>query len=120
MKKLLSALAGTILAAVFALPLNAAPISAPKPEHVQALETVKHWKGGRSNRHWRNGHHGNNRYASRSCRYYGSCYPRRYYGYRNYYPRYYQPYYPGYYPRYYRPYYPGYYRRSGVGIYLSF
>jgi len=119
MKMLLSALAATTLAAVFSLPLNAGPISAPKPEQVQALETVKHWKGWRGNRHWRNGHHWNNRHSWRSCRYYGSCYPRRY-GYRNYYPRYDQPYYPGYYPRYYRPYYRPYYPRSGVSIYLSF
>jgi hypothetical protein len=115
MKMLVSALAATVLATAFAFPLNAAPIAVPQPEQVQALETVKHWKGRRGNRHWRDGHHWNNRHSWRSCRYSGSCYPRRY-GYRNYYPRYYQPYYPGYYRPYYRPYYP----RSGVSIYQSF
>ena len=120
MKKLLSVLTATFLAAAFALPLNAAPIFVPKTEQMQALETVKSWKKGHGNRYWRNGRHWNNRYAWRNCGYYGSCYPRRYYGYRNYYPRYYRPYYPGYYPRYYRPYYPGYYPRSGFSIYLSF
>jgi len=108
MKKLMSALAAAILAVCFAIPLNAAPIFVPKPEQARAdvVESVKHWKGWRGNGYWRNGGHWNNRYAWRSCRYYG-CYPRRYYGYRDYYPRYYRPYYPGYYPRYYRPYYPG-------------
>ena len=112
MKKLLSLLTATFLAAAFALPLNAAPIFVPKTEQIQALETVKYWKKGHGNRYWRNGRHWNNRYAWRNCGYYGSCYPRRYYGYRNYY----RPYYPGYY----RPYYPGYYPRSGFSIYLSF
>ena len=115
MKKLLSVLTATILAAAFAMPLNAAPMFVPKPEEARAdiVEKVKQkWHG---KRHWRNGRHWNNRQAWRSCRYYGSCYPRRY-GYRNYYPRYYRPYYPGYY----QPYYPGYYPRSGVSIYLNF
>ena len=114
MKKLMSVLTATIAAAAFALPLNAAPMFAPKPEQVRAdvVETVKQWKKRNGNRHWRNGRHWNNRYAwrngrhwnnryaTRSCRYYGNCY----YGYRNYYPRYYRPYYPG----------------SGVNIYLNF
>jgi len=118
MKKLISALMATIVAAAFALPLNAAPMFVPKPEQARAdvVQPVRHWRGWRGNRYWRNGRYWNNRYAWRSCRYYGSCYPRRYYGYRNYYPRYYRPYY----PRYYQPYYPGYYQRSGVSIYLSF
>ena len=112
MKKLLSVLTATILATAFALPLSAAPMFKPKTEQMQALEPVKSWKKGHGNRYWRNGRHWKNRYAWRNCGYYGSCYPRRYYGYRNYY----RPYY----PRYYRPYYPGYYPRSGFGIYLSF
>ena len=121
MKRLLSAVAATILAASFALPLNAAPMFVSKPEQVQAdvVKPVKQWKKWHGNRYWRNGRHWNNRYAWRSCGYYGNCYPRRY-GYRDYYPRYYRPYYPGYYPRYYQPYYPGYYPRSGVSIYLNF
>ena len=122
MKKLLSTLAATILAASFALPVNAAPMFVPKPEQVRAdvVKNVEKVKNRKHYRHWRNGRHWNNRYASRNCGYYGSCYPRRYYGYRNYYRNYYRPYYPGYYPRYYRPYYPGYYPRSGVSIFLSF
>ena len=118
MKKLLSVVTATILGAAFALPLNAAPMFVPKPEQVRAdvVETVKQWKKGHGNRHWRNGRHfnnryawrngrhWNNRYALRNCGYYGSCYPRRYYGS----------------PNYYRPYYPGYYPRSGVSIYLNF
>ena len=119
MKKLISVLTATIVAAAFALPLNAAPMFAPKPEQVRAdvVETVKQWKKRNGNRHWRNGRHLNDRYAwrngrhfnnryARNCGYYGSCYPRRYYGYRNYY----RPYYP------YQPYYP----RSGVSIYMNF
>ena len=117
MKKLLSVVTATMLAAAFAMPLNAAPMFVPKPEQMRAdvVETVKHWKKGHGNRYWRNGRHWNNawrngrhwnnRYASRSCRYYGNC---RYYGYRNYYPRYYRPYYPGYYPQ------------SRVSLYFSF
>jgi hypothetical protein len=118
MKKLLSALAATILATAFALPLNAAPMFVQKPEQVRAdiVEKVKQWKKGHGNRHWRGDRRWDRRQAWRSCRYNGNCYPRRYYGYRNYYPRYYRPYDPGYY----RPYYPGYYPRSGVSIYLNF
>jgi hypothetical protein len=54
------------------------------------------------------GRHWNGRYARWDCRYYGSCYPRRYY----------RPYYSPYYG--YRDYYPRYYRGSGVSIYLQF
>ena len=48
MKKLLSALAATILATAFALPLNAAPMFVQKPEQVRAdiVEKVKQWKKG--------------------------------------------------------------------------
>ena len=74
----------------------------PKPEQVQtgAVEQVNHWR----HRQWRADRHWNRRYVSRSCRYYGRCYPRHY----------------GYYDRYYgyRDYYP--YRRSGVTIYFDF
>ena len=80
MKKLLSALAATILAAAFALPLNAAPMFVPKPEQVRAnvVEKVKHRK---YYRHWRGDRRWHRRQAWRSCRYYGNCYyPRRYYG----------------------------------------
>jgi hypothetical protein len=111
MKKLLSVLTATILAASFALPLNAAPIFVPKPEQAQtsAVEQVKHRRHWRHKYgHWRGDRHWRGRYAGRYCRYYGRCYPRRYYS----------PYY-GYYPRYY-DYYPRYYRGSGVGIYLEF
>lgn len=105
MTKLLSALAAVALAASFALPLNAAPIFVPKPEQAQAgaVEQVNHWR----HRHWRADRHWNRRYASRSCRYYGRCYPRHYgyYGYRD-----------GYYG--YRDHYR--YRRSGVTIYFNF
>ena len=101
MKKLLSVATAIILAAGFAMPLNAAPMFVPKSEQAQAnvVEPVKNWKNKHGNRYWRNGRHWNNRYAWRNCGYYGSCYPRRY-GYRNY--------------------YPGYYPRSGVSIFLSF
>ena len=96
MKKLLSALAATILAAAFAMPLNAAPMSAFRNPSKCAPTSSKrssrkwhrkhyrHWRGLRGLRDRRN--------AWSSCRYYGSCYPRRYYGYRNYY----RPFYPGY------------------------
>jgi hypothetical protein len=128
MKTLLSALAATILAASFTLPVNAAPIFVSKPEQVQArvVETVHHRRHWRHNyyRNWRSDRYWHRRHAWRSCRYYGGCYPYRYYGYRpyygyrNYYPRYYgNGYYPGYYGN---GYYPGYYPRSGVSIYLSF
>ncbi|MCZ4093026.1 hypothetical protein [Sinorhizobium psoraleae] len=99
MKKLLSALTATILAVSFALPLNAAPIFVPKSEQVQTgpVEQVRH----RRHRHWHADHHWNRRYAWRSCRYYGRCYPRHYgyYGYRDYY---------------------RYHRRPGVSIYFNF
>jgi hypothetical protein len=116
MKKLLSVMIATFLAAAFAMPLNAAPMFVPKTEQVRedVVEKVKHRK---YYRHWRGDRRWHRRQAWRSCRYNGNCYPRRYYGgYRNYY----RPYYPGYYPRYYRPYYPGYYPRSGVSIFFSF
>jgi hypothetical protein len=106
MKKLSSVLMATILGMAFALPLNAAPLSVPKPEQVQtgAVEQVRHRKHWRHKhyRHWKKRHA---RHAWRDCRYYGGCYPRRYYG------RYYG--YRDYYPRYYR-------RRPGVSIYLNF
>ncbi|WP_248449449.1 hypothetical protein [Sinorhizobium meliloti] len=102
MSKLLSALIATILAASFALPLNAAPIFVPKPAQVQAdsAEQVNH----RHYRHWRAERHWNRRHAYRSCGYYGRCYPRHY-GYSNYRP----------YHRYHR-----YHRRSGVTIFFNF
>jgi hypothetical protein len=112
MKMLLAALT-TILALFFALPINAAPVYVPKTEQarIDGLELVHkkkdwrrnywrgngHWKG---NRHWRGNSSWNRRQAWRSCRYYGTCYPGRYYGYRDNYPRY--------------------YRRSGVSIFLGF
>jgi hypothetical protein len=98
MKKLFSILAAAILIGAFALPLNAAPIFVPRSEQVRldSLETVhhkrKHYRNWRADRPW------NRRHAWRSCRYYGNCYPRRYYGYRENYPRY--------------------YRRSGVSIFI--
>jgi hypothetical protein len=102
MKKLLSALIAGVLAASFALPLNAAPIFVPKPEQVLtgAVEQVNH----RRHRHWRADSHWKRRHAHRSCRYYGRCYPRHYgyYGYRDYH-------------RYHR-----YHRRPGVTIYFNF
>ncbi|MDX0018817.1 hypothetical protein GOC03_05570 [Sinorhizobium meliloti] len=102
MSKLLSALIATILAASFALPLNAAPIFVPKPAQVQAdsAEQVNH----RHYRPWRAERHWNRRHAYRSCRYYGRCYPRHY-GYSNYRPHY----------RYHR-----YHRRPGVTIFFNF
>ncbi|ASY68796.1 signal peptide protein [Sinorhizobium fredii USDA 205] len=99
MKKLLSALPAVVIAASFALPLNAAPIFVPKLEQVQAgmVEQVNH------RRNWRDSHW-NRRHAWRSCRYYGRCYPRydytQSYGYRDYYYRY--------------------HRRPGINIYLNF
>ena len=111
MKKLLSVLTAAVLAMAFALPLNAAPVSVPKPELVRAdaLQKVddddrRHWRG-KHYRHWRADRHWKRRHAWRDCRYYDGCYPRRYYGrydgYRDYYPRYYR-------------------RRPGVSIYLEF
>ena len=115
MKKFLSVLTATILAAAFAMPLNAAPMFVPKPEQVRA-DVVEKVKQRKYYRNWRGDRRWDRRQAWRNCGYYGNCYPRRYSGYRNYY----RPYYPGYYPRYYRPYYPGYYPRSGVSIFFSF
>src|SRR5262245_23802372 len=114
MKKLLSVATATILAAGFAMPLNAAPMFVPKPELAQAnvVENVAYY------------HRYARRYARRSCRYYGNCgYYRPYYHgyYRPYYPGYYRPYYHGYYRPYYRPHYPGYYYPpSGLSLYFSF
>ncbi|MCT7378173.1 hypothetical protein [Chelativorans salis] len=104
MKKLLSAVGATILAASFALPANAAPLFVPKPAQVQgnAVEKVhgrdwrrKHYPRGWARSHWKK------RYARQHCDYYGYCYPHRYYSYRDHYPHYYRP-------------------RSGVSIYFSF
>ena len=66
-------------AAAFALPLNAAPMFAPKPEQVRAdvVETVKQWKKRNGNRHWRNGRHLNNRYAWRNGRHWNNRYATR-------------------------------------------
>ncbi|MEY9197459.1 hypothetical protein [Sinorhizobium sp. CCBAU 05631] len=97
MTKLLAALTAVLLAASFALPLNAAPTFVPKHEQVQtgAVEQVRH------RRHWRAERHWNRRHARLSCRYYGRCYPRHYgyYGYRDYH---------------------RYHRRPGVTIYFNF
>jgi hypothetical protein len=109
MKKLLPALAAVVLAGSFALPVDAAPIVVPNavPTHATDVEQVKHRGHGNG---YAYGHYKNRRYAYRDCRYYGSCYRPRYYGY----PRY------NGYPRYgYRDYYP-YHRRSGVGVYFNF
>jgi hypothetical protein len=111
MNKLLSSLLATVLGMAFALPLNAAPLSMPKPEQVQqsAVEQVKHRRHWRRNYgHWRGGRHWNRRHAWRDCRY-DRCYPRRHYG--RYYGRHYG--YREYYPRHYR-------RRPSVSIYLHF
>jgi hypothetical protein len=121
MRKLLSVLLVPVLGMVSALPLNAAPLSVPKPEQVQenAVEQVKHrrhWRHKYS--HWRGGRHWDRRFALRGCGYYGRCYPRRYH--RPFYRPYYSPYY-GFSPYYsYRGYYPRYYRRPGVSLYLEF
>ncbi|MBA9029494.1 hypothetical protein ACU8MP_10120 [Rhizobium leguminosarum] len=109
MKKLFPALAAVVLAASFALPLNATPIVVPKavPMHAADIEQVKHRSHGKK---YANGHWKHRRYAYRDCRYYGSCYRPRNYGY----PRNYE------YPHYgYRDYYP-YQRRSGVSLYFNF
>lgn len=98
MEKLLSALTGVVLAASFALPVNAATIFVPQPAQVQtdAVEQVNH------RRNWRDSHW-NRRQAWRSCRYYGRCFPRheyiQSYGYRDNY---------------------RYSGRPGVNIYLNF
>ncbi|MQU69061.1 hypothetical protein [Sinorhizobium meliloti] len=98
MEKVLSALTGVVLAASFALPVNAATIFVPQPAQVlaDAVEQVNH------RRNWRDSHW-NRRQAWRSCRYYGRCFPRHGYG-RDY----------GYSGDY------RYYRRPGVDIYLNF
>ena len=114
MKKLLSALTAVVLAASFALPLNAAPIFVPIPEQVQTGSVVqvknwhhRHWHAGR---HWDRGYYGHPRHYGGYPRYYG--HPRYYGGY----PRYYgHPGYYGGYPDYYR-----YHRRSGATIYFNF
>ncbi|CAN7266013.1 hypothetical protein [Rhizobium sp. LjRoot258] len=109
MKKLFPAFAAVVLAASFALPLNATPIVVPNAVHMHTadVEQVKHRGHGNG---YANGHWKNRRYAYRDCRYYGSCYRPRYYGY---------PRYDGY-PRYgYRDYYP-YQRRSGATLYFDF
>jgi hypothetical protein len=109
MKRLLSVLTAAVLAVAFASPLNAAPISVPKPELVRAdvLQKVhdddrRHWRR-KHYRHWGD-RHWKRRHAWRDCRY-DRCYPRRYYG-RSYGHR-------EFYPRYYR-------RRPGISIYLEF
>ncbi|MBX5158880.1 MULTISPECIES: hypothetical protein [unclassified Rhizobium] len=110
MKKLFPAVAATVLAACFALPLNATPIVVPKPVamHTADVEQVKHRRHGNG---YAYGHWKNRRYAYRDCRYYGSCYRPRYYGHRDYY---------GYRDDYgYRNDY-GYRRRSGVTVYFDF
>ncbi|WP_088937088.1 hypothetical protein [Rhizobium sp. N122] len=104
MKKLFPAVAATVLAACFALPLNATPIVAPKAVaiHTADVEQVKHRRHGNGHAY---GHWKKSRYAYRDCRYYGSCYRSRHYGYRDYYG--------------YRDDYP-YRRRSGVAVYFNF
>nr|WP_157020324.1 hypothetical protein [Mesorhizobium xinjiangense] len=104
MKKLLSSVMVSTLAAAFAMPLNAAPISLPKPEQVETSDVVKVHKRKWRRKHYRSHRHSNRRYVRRDCRYYGGCYRRHYV------PRYYAP----------RYHYPRYYRRSGVTIYFSF
>lgn len=100
MNKLFPAVAATVLAACFALPLNATPIVVPKAVamHTADVEQVKHRRHGNGHAY---GHWKKRRYAHRDCRYYDSCYRPRYrdyYGYRDYYPR----------------------RRSGVSVYFNF
>lgn len=120
MKTLLSVTLSTVLGIAFSLPLNAAPLSLPKPEQVQqsAVEQIRHRRHwGHRYGHWRGGRHWNRRYALRGCGYYG-CYPRRYY--RPYYKRYYRPHY-GFSPYYgHRGYYPHHYNGPGFSIYLHF
>ena len=103
MKKLFLAVAATVLAASFALPLNAAPIVVPKAVAMHNdVEQVKHRRHGNGHAY---GHWKKRRYAHRDCRYYGSCYRPRYYGHRDYY---------GYRDDY------RYRRRSGVTVYFDF
>jgi opacity protein-like surface antigen len=98
MSKFLSAFTAAAVAASFALPVSAAPISVPQPQHVKAgaVEQANH------RRNWRDSHW-NRRHAWRSCRYYGRCFPRydytQSYGYRDDYRN---------------------NRRPGVNIYLNF
>ncbi|MBY3063397.1 hypothetical protein HFO74_08100 [Rhizobium laguerreae] len=98
MKMIFSSLAAMILSASFALPLNAAPIVVSNTVHMHTLdvEQVKHRRHGNGHAY---GHWKKHRYAYRDCRYYGSCYRPRYYGYRDHYP---------------------YRRRSGVTVYFDF
>jgi hypothetical protein len=110
MKGLLSVLTATILAAAFAMPLNAAPIFVPRPEQVRAdvLQKVdddmmiyrRHWRR-KHYREWREDRHWQRRQAWRNCRDYNTCYPRRFYD------RYGE-----------RDYYLRYYRRPGISIYV--
>ncbi|MDR9809571.1 hypothetical protein [Rhizobium hidalgonense] len=104
MKMLCSSLAAMVLSASFALPLNATPIVVPKAMamHAADVEQVKHRRHGNGHAY---GHWKKSRYAYRDCRYYGSCYRPRQYGYRDYYG--------------YRDDYP-YRRRSGVTVYFDF
>ena len=78
MKKLLSVLTATILAAAFAMPLNAAPMFVPKPEQVRA-DVVEKVKQRKYYRNWRGDRRWHRRQAWRYCGYNGNCYPRRYY-----------------------------------------
>ncbi|MBX5154587.1 hypothetical protein HJB77_25395 [Rhizobium lentis] len=104
MKMLFSSLAAIVLSASFALPLNAAPIVVSKAVAIYTadVEQVKHRHHGNGHAY---GHWKKHRYAYRDCRYYGSCYRPRYYGYRDYHG--------------YRDDYP-YRRRSGVTVYFDF
>jgi hypothetical protein len=112
MKKLLSVLTATILAAAFAMPLKAAPMFVPKPEQVRAdilqkvdddrMITRRDWRR-RHHREWREDNHWQWRHAWLNCRYYNTCYPRRYYDYDRYGER---------------DYYPRHYRRPGITIYV--
>ena len=78
MKKLLSVVTATILAAGFAMPLNAAPMFVPKPEQVQAdvVENVNYYH---HYHHYYHRHYWSNRYAWRYHRPYYHGYFRSYY-----------------------------------------
>lgn len=91
-----------------ALPLSAAPIFVPQPEQSQTgtVEQVNH----RSHCRWHADRRWDRRHASRSCAYYGRCYPRQYGYYGGYRDR-------GYYG--YRDQYRS-QRRSGVTVYVDF
>ncbi len=67
MNKLLPAVAASVLAACFALPLNAMPIVVPKAVavHTSDVEQVKHRRHGNGHAY---GHWKKRRYASRDCR----------------------------------------------------